>query len=88
MNPGNNHTPTAYNETNEIKKSLETLTKIQQEHDIRNTDIELAKQAKKISEQMKSFGETVSPVKELCGIADGLADCGSPWFIVGKNGKA
>ena len=56
MNPGNNHTPTAYNETNEIKKSLETLTKIQQEHDIRNTDIELAKLAKKISEQMKSFG--------------------------------
>ena len=88
MNPGNNHTPTAYNETNEIKKSLETLTKIQQEHDIRNTDIELAKQAKKISEQMKSFGETVSSVKELCGIADGLANCGSPWFIVGKNGKA
>ena len=32
IKPGNNHTPTAYNETNEIKKSLETLTKIYQEH--------------------------------------------------------
>ena len=27
MKPGNNHTPAAYNEINEIKKSLETMTK-------------------------------------------------------------
>ena len=32
MKPGNNHTPTAYNETNEIKNPLETLTKIHQDH--------------------------------------------------------
>ena len=32
MKPGNNHTPTAYNKTNKIKKSLQTLTKIHQEH--------------------------------------------------------
>ena len=68
IKPGNNHTPTAYNETNEIKKYLETLRKIHQEHsetsnkdivnienDILNIDKELAKQVKKISEQMKSL---------------------------------
>ena len=40
MKPGHNHTQTAYNETNEIKKSLETLTKIHQEHsETSNKDI-------------------------------------------------
>ena len=57
--PGNNHTPATFNETNEIKKSLDTLTKIHQEHsetsnkdviNMPNTDKELAKQANKISE--------------------------------------
>ena len=61
MKSGNNHTSTACNETNEIKKSLETLTKIHQEHsetsnkdiinienDIRNIDKELAKQERKL----------------------------------------
>ena len=78
MKPGNNHTPTTYSETNEIKKSLEKLTKIHQEHsetsnkdiiniesDIRNIDKELAKQANKISEQMKSIEKTDSSVKEM-----------------------
>ena len=101
MKPGNNHTPTAYDETNKIKKSLKTLAKIRQEHretinrdiinienDIRNIVKELAKQAKKISEQMKSFEKTDSSVKELWEIVDGLADNGSPWFIIGKNEKA
>ena len=77
------------------------MTKIHQEHsktsdkdiinienDIQNIDKELAKQAKKISEQMKLFEKTDSSVKALWGIVDGLADNGSPWFIVGKNGKA
>ena len=32
MKPGNNHTPTAYNEANKILKSPETLAKIHQEH--------------------------------------------------------
>ena len=36
---------------------------------------------------MKSCEKTNSPVKELWGIVDGLADNGSPWFIAGKNGK-
>ena len=56
IKPGNNHTSTAYNETNEtneIKTSSDTLTKIHQEHsetsykvinnienDIRNIDKE------------------------------------------------
>ena len=48
-----------------------------------NTDKELAKQANKISEWMKSFEKTDSSVKGLWGIADDLL-----WFIVGKNGKA
>ena len=77
IRPGNNHTPTAYNETNEIIKSLETLTKIHQEHskisnndiintenDIPNIDKEIAKQANKVSEQMKSFQKTGTSVKE------------------------
>ena len=101
MKPGNNHTPTAYNETNEVKKLLERLTKIHQEHsetsnkgiinienDIRNIDIELAKQTKKVSEQMKVFEKADSSVKELWGIVDSLVDNGNPWFIVGKNGKS
>ena len=92
MKLGNNHSPTAYNETNEIKKSLETLTKIHQEHseisnkiiinienDIQNIEKELAKQAKKINGQMKSFAKTDSSVKELWGIVDDLRDNGSPW---------
>ena len=100
MKPGNNHTPTAYNKTNKIKKSLQTLTKIHQEHtetsikDIINRenyiwsiDIELAKQAKKICEQVKSFEKTDSSVKELRWVVDSLADNESPWFIVGKSGK-
>ena len=32
MKPGNCHTPIAYNKTNKIKKFLQTLTKIHQEH--------------------------------------------------------
>ena len=36
---------------------------------------------------MNSFEKTDSSVKEW-GIVDCLADNGSPWFIVGKNGKA
>ena len=100
IKPGNNHTPTAYNETNEIKKFLETLRKIHREHsetsnkdivnienDIRNIDKELAKQVKKISEQMKSFEKTDSSAKELWRTVDGLPDNRSPWFIIGKNGK-
>ena len=43
IKPGNNHTPTAYNETNEtneIKISSDTLTKIHQEHsEASNKDI-------------------------------------------------
>ena len=36
----NNHTSTAYNKTKEIKKSLEALTKIHQEHsETSNKDI-------------------------------------------------
>ena len=58
------------------------------ENDIRNIDIELAKQAKKIREQMKSFQKTDISIKELWGIVDCLADNGRPWFIVGKNGQA
>ena len=71
MNPVNNHTPTAYNETNEIKKFQETLAKIHQEQSVtsnkdmvniknntRCIDKELAKQANKISEQMISFEKT------------------------------
>ena len=75
MKPVNNHTPTAYNETNKIKKSLETSTKdiINTENHIRNI---------KNSEQMESFEKTDSSIKELWGIVDGLADNGSPWFIV------
>ena len=92
MKLGNNHSLTAYNETNDIKKSLETLTKIHQKHseisnkiiinienDIQNIEKELAKQAKKISGQMKSFEKTDSSVKELWGIVDDLRDNGSPW---------
>ena len=84
MKPVNNHTPTAYNETNKIKKSLETSTKdiINTENHIRNIDKKLAKQANKNSEQMESFEKTDSSIKELWGIVDGLADNGSPWFIV------
>ena len=98
MKPGNNHTPTAYGETNEIKKSLETLTKKYQDHsktsnkntinienNIRYINKELAKQANQISRQMKSFEKTDSSVKEFWGLADGLADSGSLWFIVGKT---
>ena len=61
MKSRNNHTSTACNKTNEIKKSLETLTKIHQEHsdtsnkdiinienDIRNIDKELAKKERKL----------------------------------------
>ena len=99
MKSGKNHTPTPYGETNEIKKSLETLTKIQQnnnetpnkdiiniENNIRNIGKELAKQANQISEQIKSFGITDGFVKELKGTVGSLADNGSLWFIVGKNG--
>ena len=99
MKSGKNHTPTPYDETNEIKKSLETLTKIQQnnnetpnkdiiniENNIRNISKELAKQANQISEQIKSFEKTDSFVKELKGTVGSLADNGSLWFIVGKNG--
>ena len=40
MKPGNNHTPTAYNEINEIKTYLQTLTKTHQEHsETSNKDI-------------------------------------------------
>ena len=45
---------------------------------IRNIDKELAKQANKISEQMKSFEKTDIFVKKLWKIADGLADNESP----------
>ena len=85
MKPGNNHTPTAYNETNEVKKLLERLTKIHQEHsetsnkgiinienNIRNIDIELAKQTKKVSEQMKVFEKADSSVKELWELSAAL----------------
>ena len=101
MKPGNNRTPTTYSKTNEIKKYLAPLTKIHQEHgetsnkdvtniesNIRNIDKELAKQANKTSEQMKSFEKTDNFVKELWSIAGSLAENGSPWFIGGKNGKA
>ena len=101
IKPGNNHTPTAYNETNKIKKFLETVRKTRREHsetsnkdkvnienDIRNIDKELAKQVKKSSEQMKSFEKTDSSAKELWRTVGGLPDNGSPWFIIGKNGKA
>ena len=57
------------------------------ENGIWNIDKEVAKQAKKISEQMRSFEKTDSSIKELWGILDGLAENGSPWFIVGKNEK-
>ena len=96
---GKNQTPAPYDETNEIKKSLETLTKIQQnnnetpnkdiiniENNIRNIGKELAKQANQISEQIKSFEKTYSFVKELKGTVGSLADNGSLSFIVGKNG--
>ena len=36
---------------------------------------------------MRSFEKTDSSIKELWGILDGLAENGSPWFIVGKNEK-
>ena len=100
MEPGNCHTPIAYNKTNKIKKFLQTLTKIHQEHPetsikdiikrenyIWSIDTELAKQAKKICEQVKSFEKINSSVKELRWVVDGLADNESPWFIVGKSGK-
>ena len=37
---------------------------------------------------MKSFDKTDSSVRELWGIADGLVDNRSPWFIISKNEKA
>ena len=61
---------------------------INTENNLQNIDKKLAKQAYKINEQMKSIKKTDSSVKVLWGIADGLANNGSPWFIIGKNGKA
>ena len=58
------------------------------ENNIRNINNWLAKQANKISEQMKSFEKTDSFVKELWRIEDSLAGSRSLWFIVDKNGKA
>ena len=37
---------------------------------------------------MKPSEKTDSSVKELWEIVDNLADNRSPWFIIGKNGKA
>ena len=37
---------------------------------------------------MKSFEKTDSSAKELWRTVGGLPDNGSPWFIIGKNGKA
>ena len=101
MKPGINHTRTVYNETSKIKKYLETLKKIHQEHsetlnkdiidvenDIRKIDKEIAKQAKKISKQIKSFDKIDNSVNEMWGIVEGLADNGNAWFIAGKNRKA
>ena len=61
---------------------------INTENNLQNIDKKLAKQAYKINEQMKSIKKTDSSVKVLWGIVDGLANNGSPWFIIGKNGKA
>ena len=58
------------------------------ENNLQNIDKKLAKQAYKINEQMKSIKKTDSSVKVLWGIVDGLTNNGSPWFIIGKNGKA
>ena len=37
---------------------------------------------------MKDFDKTDSSVRELWGIAVGLVDNRSPWFIISKNEKA
>ena len=55
------------------------------ENNLQNIDKKLAEQA---NEQMKSIKITDSSVKVLWGIVDGLANNGSPWFIIGKTGKA